>query len=118
MSLNASGFVSWLKVVNEGSSSADVTADIIWTLADGTEGSTTDAALGTVDAGGVLTVSEASILTAIGDPTQLADVSMTVTVAGQVDLVHLIAEKKASDGRLPVPVYYNTTGLNPRSWTN
>jgi len=116
LSLNASGFISWLKVVNEGTASAEITADIIWTLADGTEGSVTAAALGSVDAGGVYTVSEAAIVEAMGSPTQLADVSMTVTVAGQVDLVHLVAEKKASDGRLPIPVYYNTTGANARSW--
>lgn len=116
LSLNASGFISWLKVVNEGDAAAEITADIIWTLADGTEGSVTAAALGSVDAGGIYTVSEAAIVEAMGSPTQLADVSMTVTVAGQVDLVHLTAEKKASDGRLPIPVYYNTTGANARSW--
>jgi hypothetical protein len=116
LSLNVSGFISWLKVVNEGTAGAEITADIIWTLADGTEGSVSNAALGEVDAGGVFTVSEASILTAIGSPTQVADVSMTVTVAGQTDLVHLTAEKKASDGRTTLPVYYNTTGANARSW--
>ncbi len=116
MSLNTTGFVSWLKVVNEGTSVAEITADIIYTLADGTEGSVSSADLGTVDAGGIATIGEAAILAAMGDPTQLADVSMTVTVAGQVDLVHLVAEKKASDGRLPIPVYYNTTGANARSW--
>jgi len=116
LSLNVSGFISWLKVVNEGTAGAEITADIIWTLADGTEGSVSNAALGEVDAGGVFTVSEASILTAIGSPTQVADISMTVTVAGQTDLVHLTAEKKASDGRTTLPVYYNTTGANARSW--
>lgn len=116
LSLNSTGFVSWLKVVNEGSSAAEVSADIIYTLADGTEGKVSGAALGSVDAGGVATVSEASILAAIGNPTQLVDVSMTVTVAGQVNLVHLVAEKKAANGRVSVPVYYNTTGANARNW--
>jgi hypothetical protein len=50
----------------------------------------------------------------MGNPTQLADVHMTVTVTGQENVVHLIAEKKASDGRLSVPVYYNTAG--GRNW--
>lgn len=108
LSLNVSGFISWLKVVNEGTAAAEITSDIIWTLADGTEGSVRNADLGSVDAGGVFTVSEAAILTAIGSPTQVADVSMTVTVAGQTNLVHLTAEKKASDGRTTLPVYYNT----------
>jgi|GEM_PF-2344643 len=108
LSLNVSGFISWLKVVNEGTTAAEITSDIIWTLADGTEGSVRNADLGSVDAGGVFTVSEAAILTAIGSPTQVVDVSMTVTVAGQTDLVHLTAEKKASDGRTTLPVYYNT----------
>jgi hypothetical protein len=114
LSLNASGFVSWLKIANDGEIPAEVYADIIWTLADGTEGSVDGALLGTVDAGGVGTVSEATILEAMGDPTQLADVHMTVTVTGQENVVHLIAEKKASDGRLSVPVYYNTA--SGRNW--
>ncbi len=118
MSLNASGFVSWLKIANEGATAAEISADIIYTLADGTEGSVTNATLGTVDAGGVATVSEATILSAINDPTQLVDASLTVTVAGQTNLIHLIAEKKASDGRLPIPVYYNTGGATPRNWVN
>lgn len=116
LSLNSTGFISWLKVVNEGSIDAEISADIIYTLADGTEGSVSSATLGTVDAGGVFTVSEASILNAIGNPAGLVDASMTVTVAGQVNLVHLVAEKKASDGRVNIPVYYNTTGANPRNW--
>lgn len=116
MSLNASGFISWLKVANEGSAAAQINADIIYTLADGTEGSVDNAALGTVDAGGIFTVSEASILAAMGNPTGVADVSMTVTVAGQTNLIHLTAEKKASDGRVSLPVYYNISGANARTW--
>lgn len=118
MSLNSTGFVSWLKIINEGATSAEIFADIIWTLADGTEGSASGAAFGTVDAGGVATIGEATILSAMGDPTQLADVSITLTVAGQVNLIHIVAEKKADDGRLPIPVYYNLGGANPRTWVN
>jgi len=114
MSLNASGFISWLKVMNTGTIPVQVYGDIIYTLADGTEGSVDAALLGSVDAGGVGTVSEATIVAAMGNPTQLADVHITVTVTGQDDAVHLIAEKKASDGRLPIPVYYDNT--SNRSW--
>jgi len=114
MSLNASGFISWLKVMNTGTIPVQVYGDIIYTLADGTEGSVDAALLGSVDAGGVGTVSEATIVAAMGNPTQLADVHITVTVTGQDDAVHLIAEKKASDGRLPIPVYYDDT--SSRSW--
>lgn len=116
LSLNVSGFSSWLKVINEGTVAAEVSADIIYTLADGTEGSVTGAVLGTADAGGVFTVSEAAILNAIGDPTQVVDASLTVTVAAQTNLVHITAEKKASDGRVTIPVLYNRTGANARSW--
>ncbi len=112
LSLNTTGFVSWLKVVNEGNTDAEISADIIWTLADGTEGSVSGATLGSVDAGGIATIGEAALLTAMGNPTQLADVSMIVTVAGQTNAIHLVAEKKASDGRLPIPVYYDTTSRN------
>jgi len=113
LTLNSTGFLSWLKVVNEGTTDAEITADIIYTLGDGTEGSVSAASLGTVDAGGVTVVSETTILAAIGNPGQFADVSMTVTVAGQIDLVHVTAEKKAPDGRVKEPVYYNNS---TRSW--
>lgn len=114
MSLNATGFISWLKVMNTGAIPVQIYGDIIYTLADGTEGSVDAALLGSVDAGGVGTVSEATILSAMGSPSQLADVHITVTVTGQDDQVHLIAEKKASDGRLPIPVYYDNGST--RSW--
>jgi len=114
LTLNSTGFISWVKVVNEGTTDAEITADIIYTLGDGTEGSVSAASLGTVDAGGVTVVSEASILAAIGSPGQFADVSMTVTVAGQIDLIHITAEKKAPDGRVKEPVYYNNGST--RSW--
>lgn len=116
LSLNVSGFTSWLKVVNEGTGAAEISADIIYTLADGTEGSVSQAVLGTADAGGVFTVSEAAILSAIGNPTQVVDASLTVTVAAQTNLVHITAEKKAANGRVTIPVLYNRTGANARSW--
>lgn len=114
LSLNATSFVSWLKVMNTGTIPVQVYGDIIYTLADGTEGVVEAALLGNVDAGGVGTISEATIIAAMGNPTQLADVHITVTVTGQDDTVHLIAEKKASDGRLSVPVYYNDGST--RNW--
>lgn len=114
LSLNASGFISWLKVMNTGTIPVQVYGDIIYTLADGTEGSVEAALLGSVDAGGVGTVSEATIVAAMGNPTQLVDAHITVTVTGQDDAVHLIAEKKASEGRLSVPVYYNDGST--RNW--
>ena len=114
LSLNATGFVSWLKVMNTGTIDVQVYGDIIYTLADGTEGLVEAALLGSVDAGGVGTVSEATILAALGNPTQLVDAHITVTVTGQDDAVHLIAEKKASEGRLSIPVYYNDGST--RNW--
>jgi len=100
MNLNATGFVSWLKVVNPGSTNVSISANIIWTLADGTEGAATNVNLGSVDAGGIATVGEAAIITAMGNPIQLADVSMEVIVEGSQTIV--TAEKKASDGRMPI----------------
>lgn len=112
LSLNTTGFISWLKVINEATTPAEVSADIIYTLMDGTEGAVNGASLLTVDAGGVGTVSEAAILDAIGNPAGVVDASLTVTVAAPTNLVHLTAEKKASDGRTQVPVYYNTGSRN------
>jgi len=100
MSLNATGFVSWLKVVNPSTLALPINANIIWTLADGTEGSVTNVNLGSVDAGGIATISEATILTAMGNPVQLVDVSLEVIIEGSQTIV--TAEKKASDGRLPI----------------
>ena len=102
MTLNATGFISWLKVANPGTESVGIYGNIYWTLADGTEDSVTQSQLGSVDAGGVATVSEATILSAMGNPTQLADVVVTVILDSTEVIVY--AEKKASDGRLPVPV--------------
>jgi hypothetical protein len=116
LSLNSTGFLSWLKVMNTGTLAVEVYADIIYTLADGTEGSVTAALLGSVDAGGVGTISEADIVAAIGGTTQLADVHMTVTVTGEDNTVHLIAEKKASNGRVSVPVYYDDGSSAGRKW--
>lgn len=116
MSLNTAGFISWLKVMNTGTIPVQIYGDIIYTLADGTEGSVDAALLGSVDAGGVGTVSEATILSAMGSPSQLADVHITITVTGQDDQVHLIAEKKASEGRLSIPVYYDNSNGSNRSW--
>lgn len=113
MILNATGFVSWIKLVNPGDTSKSISADIIWTLADGTEGSVAAASLGTVDAGAIFTISEASILTAMGNPNQLADVFVTLLIANPDAFVH--AEKKASDGRLAPQVTKTYVLTDPAS---
>lgn len=115
MSLNSTGFISWLKVANSGTTSVDIIADIIWTTAAGVEGKVSGQKIGTVDAGGVGTVGEAAILAAMGNPSTLVDAHLTITVTGPSNSVHLIAEKKASDGRTNIPVFYNNTG-NDRTW--
>ena len=117
MSLNATGFISWLKVANTGTTATEVYADIIATLADGTEKKVTGALLGTVDAGGVATISEAAIVNALGGPTTLVDASLTITVTSPNNSVHLSAEKKASDGRVSIPVFYdNGDATGARKW--
>lgn len=117
VTLNATGFISWLKVANEGAAEAVIYADIIYnTYSTGTpETKVTNAVLGTVPAGGIATISEATILEALGDPTALVDASLTVTVTGPKNSIFLTAEKKASDGRVSLPVFYNTTG-DSRTW--
>ena len=102
MTLNAPGFISWFKIVNPGASDLEITADIVWSLADGTEGSASSKNLGLVDAGGIYTVSEAALLTAMDDPTQQVDAYITLTLPDPEAFVH--AEKKASDGRVALPV--------------
>lgn len=132
LTLNASGFISFLKVVNPQTSSgvactADtassvcrsdqicstttqkcvvgtrgIKADITFELAEGIKGAVTQVELGAVGSGGIATISEAAILTAIGEPTQLVDVSMVIYIQNADAIV--LAEKRASDGRLGIPV--------------
>lgn len=113
MSLNVTGFVSWLKVINEGATDAEVTVDMLYSMADGTEGSIESALLGSVEAGSIMTIGEAQLVGLIGDTNQVVDAHITVTVAGKENKVHLTAEKKASNGRVSIPVYYNKT---KRDW--
>lgn len=116
VSLNATGFITWLKIANEGAADAVVYADIIYNTYGGSaETKVTNADLGTVAAGTVATISEATILEALGNPTGLVDASLTVTVTGPKNSVFLTAEKKASDGRISVPVFYDNTG-GTRKW--
>lgn len=119
MSLNTTGFVSWLKVVNESTVDSTITGTATYTLtaSDGTKtngqtASGTTFSLGTASAGSVLTVSEATILSAIGmgSSTGALDVSLNINVDAPSDQVHVVAEKKASDGaRTLTPVYYGST---------
>jgi len=116
VTLNATGFISWLKVANEGAADAVVYADIIYNSYNGdAETKVTNAELGTVEAGSVLTISEATILAALNDPTGVVDANITVTVTGPKNSVFLTAEKKASDGRVNIPVFYDNTS-NGRKW--
>lgn len=115
MTLNTTGLLSQFKVVNPGASDLDVTADIIWTLSDGTEGSVSSKSLGSIDAGGIGTLSESSLLTAMGleSSNQGVDAYITLTLPDPEAFVH--AEKKASDGRfaLPVEKVYVLSDPNP-----
>jgi len=117
MTLNSTGFISWLKVANEGSADAVIYADIIYNdYLGAAETKLTNKVLGTVKAGTVHTVSEADILTAIGATgTGVIDASITVTVTGPENSVFLTAEKKASDGRVNIPVFYDNTS-GGRKW--
>jgi len=112
MTLNNSPVTtSWLKVSNEGVSDAIIYADIIYSKYGTATAETkvTNAELGTVAPGTVFTVSEAVILSKMGNPTGLINATISLTVTGPEDLVHVTAEKKASDGRLNEPVYYPST---------
>lgn len=108
MTLNSAASISWLKVSNEGVADAIIYADIMYNLYSNATGETkvTSAELGTVKPGAVFTVSEASIVNAMGNPTGLVNATITLTITGPEDSVHVTAEKKASDGRVNVPVYY------------
>jgi hypothetical protein len=118
MSLKTTGFISWLKAVNESAVDATMTATATWTLTapDGTKtmGQTASGetiSLGTLGAKSVTTISEAAILSAVGmtDAEGVLDLSLNINVDAPADQVHLVAEKKAADGgRTLTPVYYNT----------
>lgn len=118
MTLNASGFVSWLKVVNESVVDGTLKAVATWTEAgvDGAEattGQTASVVLGTVKSKAVTTIGEADILKAIGKDSAkgVLDVSLNITVDAPKNELHIVAEKKASDGRVTTPVYYKSRDL-------
>ncbi len=102
MTFNTTGFISWMKLANPGAAPMTVKANAFWTLADGTEGSFTGQSIGSVDPGGVFTIGEATFLSLMGDPTQLADTALELIVNNPD--VRFLAEKKASDGRVSIPV--------------
>jgi hypothetical protein len=109
-SLN-SGFVNWLKIANNGSLPADIEATFTYTNEDGSE--TTDSVLMAKKAEGnsVTTISEADLLEAMGLTAEdgLTDVSIELFVAAKAQDIQIHAEKKASNGRLSIPVRYDTT---------
>ena len=102
--MNAAGFISFLKVVNptDDDTEVAVNADILYALADGTEGVVSGTQLGIVDANGILPISEASIIDAIGNPTQVVFISMVLYIQNPDAIV--VAEKRATDGRVRIPV--------------
>lgn len=120
MALNATGFVSWLKIVNESTQDAGMEIDIQYTKADGTSGKVVGKTLKatngntSVKPGEIVTIGEAQILEAMGMTSAdgLMDIAATVTVVGPINSVNLIAEKKAPDGRVSIPVYYNKSTRN------
>lgn len=116
MTLNASGFVSWLKVVNESVVDGTLNAVATWTEVDGattTTGQTASVVLGTAKSKAVTTIGEADILKAIGKDSAkgILDVSLNITVDAPKEELHIVAEKKASDGRVTTPVYYKERKL-------
>lgn len=111
MSLNVSGFSSFINVVNSSDVDASLTAVATWN-ADGSNGELEDVDLGTASANDITTIGEAAILSALGlsDAEGAVTVSLNISVDAPADSVHVVAEKKGSEGgRLGTPVYYSNT---------
>jgi len=107
MSLNVSGFASWLTVTNDSAVSGDITAIATWS--NGEESDQTESfTLGNTAAKSVSVISEATILEKIGkaDAEGTVNVSLKLSIAAPKDNVYVVSEVKSTDGRLTTPVFY------------
>lgn len=120
LALQAPGYLSFMKVVNESSSAADMSVDaVIYNVTDGVnEAVVTNAFVQSIPASSNTTVSEAALATALGlDPSKIYHVALTCTVVAPQNKIHVSAYQKDSVGRTDVPVLYNTNNeADGRSW--
>ena len=120
LALQAPGYLSFVKVVNESASAADLRIDaVIYNVTDAmNEVAVTDAFVSSIPATSNTTVGEAQIATALGlDPAKIYHVALTVTVVAPQNQIHLSAYQKDAIGRTMVPVLYNTNNANDgRTW--
>jgi len=120
---NATGYLSFVKVANEGPTDAEMQADaIIWNVTDNPGAPESATLMQGVDvkvipAISITTVSEAEFNTALGlDDTKLYHVELTLTVVAPQNSVHVAAFQKSPDGRTDIPVLYNVNNQDGRQW--
>lgn len=123
MVLNGAGYLSFVKVANEGPTDAEMQADaIIWNVTDNPGAPESATFLKGIDvkvipAESITTVSEAEFNTALGlNDTKLYHVELTLTVVAPQNSVHVAAFQKSPDGRTDIPVLYNVNNQDGRQW--
>ena len=123
IALNATGYLSFIKVANEGPTDAELQADaIIWNVTDNPGAPESAQLVQGVDvkiipSESITTVSEAELNTAFGlNDTKLYHVEMTITVVAPQNSVHVAAFQKDPNGRTDLPVLYNVNNQDGRQW--
>ncbi len=110
---------SIFKVVNEGAAAASISVDaIIQNVTDGVFTNPTNVDFGTVNAGETKTFNGEQMVANFGlDSGKMYHFSLTVTVVGPQNGVHMVAQHKSDTGRANAPVLYNTRNANDgRVW--
>ncbi len=108
--LNAAGYSSFMKIVNESQNDAELAFDaIIFNFSDGVnEQPQTNVVLPAVPAYSNTTVSDTEVATALGlDPTKVYHVALTCVLVAPPNEVQISAYQKDAVGRTAIPVLYN-----------
>ncbi len=132
IALNQSGYVSFIKIVNNSSLDAAVTADItLWkysatasidTLADWAATTKSSVGLGTSKAGSTMTISATDIKNKLLSSasfdlgTDAYHAAMNLVVNAPENEVHITAFQKDTVGRTVIPILYDNGSTTARAW--
>jgi hypothetical protein len=115
----ASSYLSFVKIVNEGTLAADISATAIcWNVTDDTHASVASVNLTQLPATSNTTISQADLFAALGlTAGKQYHCQLTITVVAPQNTVNVSAYQKDSVGRTMVPVLYDTNNTSDgRTW--
>lgn len=117
MLTNESSGITNYVFVNESVFDSLVEADLMWSK-DGIAQSNVTVDVGAIPARGMLTIFHSELLEVLPDTEGELEVFVTFTATGQANQIHLVAESVTSDGRLSLPIYYNSGSSSFRTLLN